>query len=127
MTDLEKAGLRISKSIREVIMKTLFALVLIAPLFSFAKNTETTSAAAETKVPVKEGYETLDMNQFKDLNRPSKSGGGVSFTSNCTSKSGVQHKETDAGYAACLREAQLDNSMGTKNGATPNVGIKLGD
>ncbi|KYG66820.1 hypothetical protein AZI86_07215 [Bdellovibrio bacteriovorus] len=104
-------------------MKILFALILIAPLFSFAQ-TETKN----TKVPVKEGYETMDMNQFKDLDRPTKPGGAsVKFSSNCVSKTGVQYKEQDSGYAACLREAQMDNAQGLKSGATPSMGVKFGD
>lgn len=70
-------------------MKTLLALLLIAPLFSLAKSVETKPESAATKVPVKEGYETLDMNQFKDLQRPTGKS-GVKFTTGCTSKSGVQ-------------------------------------
>lgn len=108
-------------------MKIFFALILITPLFSLAESTDSKSQHAE-KVPVKEGYETLDMNQFNDLNRPTKSGGAsVKFSSNCVSKTGVQYKEKDSGYAACLREAQMDNAQGLKNGATPNMGVKFGD
>ena len=104
-------------------MKIFFALILITPLFSFAKN-----EATGTKVPVKEGYETMDMNQFKDLDRPTKSGGtSVQFSSNCVSKTGVQYKEKDSGYAACLREADIDKAQGLKNGATPNMGVKFGE
>lgn len=103
-------------------MKALFALILIAPLFSFAQ-TETT----DTKVPVKDGYETMDMSQFKDLDRPTKSGANVKFSSRCTSKTGLKYKEQDSGYAACLREADHDKAQGIKKGATPDMGIKFGD
>lgn len=109
-------------------MKSLFTLLLFAPLIVFAKSTDTKSENTDTKVPVKEGYETLDMKQFNDLNRPTKSGGsGLKFSTNCTSKTGIQYKEGDSGYAGCLREAQMDNAQGLKNGASPNVDVKFGD
>lgn len=106
-------------------MKTVFTLLFCMPFLCFAKSPEK-SEIPETKVPVKEGYETMDMNQFKDLNRPSKSGPSVKFQIGCTSKSGVQYKEGDTGYEACLSEASGDNATGPKQGATP-VGIKFGE
>ena len=104
-------------------MKALFAFILMAPFLSYAK-TEIT----ETKVPVKEGYEKLDMNQFKDIQRPNKgAGSGVQFSTVCTSKSGVQYKPEDSGFETCLREADADKAQGLKSGATPNMGVKIGN
>ena len=128
MTAFLKTDLTSAKLFQRLQMKSLFILLLITPAFTLAKSPEPKSEITETRVPVKEGYETMDMNQFKNLDGGTKSGkSGVSFTSSCTGKNGVQFSEGQTGYDGCLREAQMDNSIGNKNGATPNFGVQLGD
>lgn len=108
-------------------MKYLIFLALFIPAALFAKDLKESKDAAETKVPVKEGYGTLNMDEFKDMNRPTSGKSGMTFTQTCKGKSGVEYKAGDHGYEACLREAQLDNTIGNKNGASPGVGVQFGN
>lgn len=108
-------------------MKMLIALILALPVFVFAKDTEKKAELQETKVPVKEGYGTMNMDEFKGMNKPTSSKSGVSFTQGCKGKTGIEYKESDPGYEGCLREAQMDNAAGNKNGSAPSMGVNFGN
>lgn len=104
-------------------MKFIIGLILLASPSVFAKD-----SLPESKVPVKEGYGTMNMDEFKGLNNQVKMPkSGVTFSQTCKGKSGVEYKATDNGYEACLREAQMDNTINNKNGAQPGMGVHIGN
>ncbi|MFZ4402507.1 MAG: hypothetical protein ACOYOK_00255 [Pseudobdellovibrionaceae bacterium] len=100
-------------------MKRLFFISFIISLQCLAAETK--------KIPVKAGYEKMDMEQFKDIGRgSSNSSSNMKFISKCKSKNGSEYKTGDKEFESCLREVELDKSSGLKNGASPSVGVSFG-
>ena len=106
-----------------------FGIVALVALShtSFANDGVTTVESQERKVPVKEGYQKLDLNQFKGLDTSQSAGRpGGHFSTGCKSKSGVESKAGDPGYESCLKEIELDQSARDNNGAKPSMSVTFG-
>lgn len=108
-------------------MKAILFLILLIPFFALAAEPVIAPVNDAAKVPVKDGFQTMDMNQFDKLSaQPSRSKAPVQFSSGCINKMGKEFKSGDLGYQACLQEAQTDAAAGSKNGASPSLGITIG-
>lgn len=108
-------------------MKLILFFTLFIPTLAFGKEPQKNNLPLhEGKVPVKEGYETLNMDEFKNVNQSVASKSGVTFSQTCRGRSGVEYKSNESGYESCLREAQLDNTHNNMNRVTPG-GIKVGN
>ncbi len=108
-------------------MKAILFLIYLVPSFCLAAEPVKEPAKDAAKIPVKDGFQTMDMNQFDKLNtNPSHNKTPVQVSSGCINKMGKEFKSGDLGYQACLQEAQTDAAAGSKNGASPSLGITLG-
>ncbi len=102
-------------------LNLIIALVLAAG-FAHAETKSTT-----TKKVDKDGYQVLDMNQFKDLDPNYKQKNPrVKVTSTCKTSTGAEYEAGNAGYDACLREAEANNISPKTDGTTPPAaGFKI--
>ncbi len=99
---------------------------LLIFLFSFSVNAEDSLKPTMQNDTSKDGFEVLDMNKFKGLNTKEKeSKSQVKFHSNCIKK-GIQYKTGDAGYEACLREAEMSATLKKDKGTAPSAGFTIG-
>ncbi|WP_374078091.1 hypothetical protein [Bdellovibrio bacteriovorus] len=81
------------------------------------------------KVPVKEGYETLDMSEYQAFEKtkvPSKKG-GTKFSTSCKDITGAEFKQGEAGYETCLGQVKPGKSSDKEPGNSMNVNMDLGD
>jgi hypothetical protein len=94
------------------------AVLLLVSIQGFAEEPK--------KVPVKEGYGTLDMSAYnKHTATQSDSGkSNISATTSCTDTAGMEHQQGDAAYDACLINAKPAN--GAIKSSKPGVGVKFG-
>lgn len=108
-------------------MKIISALIIfVYPLFIFAKDDLKKTDSKKT-ISEQDGYQTLDMNQFKGLDSNQPPGESkIKFSGGCKSKGGLEYKIRDAGYESCLREIEMDHSMENKNGAGRAAGFTIG-
>ncbi len=73
-----------------------------------------------------DGYERIDMSQFKEFEISSQKSAVKSI---CTSKSGVKYKQNQSGFENCLRQAELEKSS-QHSPSDPNstsVGVEYGE
>ena len=112
--------------------KILFVALVTGAVFStsaFAAN-ETNSGKSL------EGYETMDMGQFKDLSKAAAKS-GVHFQSQCTTESGAVISSTDSRFTECMSQSvnqmrlRKDNSQkaqglpGQQPGASVGISTDL--
>lgn len=96
--------------------------VLMTLLISFAVSTS--ALAEDKKVPVKEGYGTLDMSDYNKHSENQTSGKAkVTFTSSCTDTVGKEHKQGDSGFDSCLINSK---SPIDANKTNPQMNVKFG-
>ncbi len=85
------------------------------------------SMAVASKSKIRDdGYERIDMSQFKEFEISSQKSG---VKSTCTGKSGVKYKQNQNGFESCLKQAELEKSS-QHSPSDPNstsVGIEYGD
>ncbi|WP_347359625.1 hypothetical protein [Bdellovibrio sp.] len=87
---------------------------------------------ANVKVPVPEGFGTMEMEGMpSEVSQKSK----VKFSSSCTDITGRTIKQGDAGYETCLSDVKLksvnqkqsDNKNSTNPGPQMNMNFSVGD
>ena len=83
------------------------------------------TAASHSKIR-DDGYERIDMSQFKEFEISTSK---TAVKSICTTKSGIKYKQNQTGFDNCLRQAELEKSS-QHSPPDPNstsVGIEYGD
>lgn len=87
-------------------------------LFSTSCFAEVSSKVNEVsqKVPMKPGYETLNMDEFKNIDSTLNGANTkFNFKVGCRWKSGLEVKSTDVGYDSCMRELEADRMRGQRD------------
>lgn len=81
------------------------------------------------KVPVKEGYETLDMSEyqaFEQTKAPTKKS-DAKFSTSCKDITGAEFKQGQAGYETCLGQVKPGKTSDKEPGNSMNFNMDLGD
>jgi hypothetical protein len=60
----------------------------------------------------KDGYQKIDMNQFKDVNAPMKSKSSANLR--CRSQVGTEYRPTDPEFESCVKQNALDKAKSPK-------------
>ena len=105
-------------------MKSVFLTLLVLCLVQAVLASEVVTSTS-TKVPVKEGYETLDMTEYNKQSAAMNAGSGskVVVTTSCTDTVGKTHKQGELGYDSCLINAgNKGNSNSSQNQMNVNFG-----
>lgn len=107
-----------------------FMVIIFMLAFSCSGYSEETT----TKVPVPEGFGTMEMEGMPaELSKKAKS--KVTFSSSCIDITGRTIKEGEAGYETCLSDVKLkslnnskaDNSKSQNSGPQMNMNFNVGD
>ncbi|MNL23756.1 hypothetical protein D3C87_1451580 [compost metagenome] len=97
-------------------------LVLMALMVSFAASNS--AFAEDRKVPVKEGYGTLDMSDYNKHSRNQDAKRSkVTVSTSCTDTVGKEHKQGEMGYDSCLINAKNPVDANKTN---PQMNVKFG-
>ncbi len=107
-------------------MKIILAIFL-AVSFSGKIFADQTAAETAKKVPVKEGFAPMDMNQFKGISSGQPEGNSkIKIEGKCKTSSGAEIKVGDNGYDLCVRQSELDKANNKKSGAENTIGVTFG-
>lgn len=110
------------------VMKNFMVIVFMLA-FSCSGYSEETNG----KVPVPEGFGTMEMEGMPELSKESKS--KITFSSSCIDITGRTIKEGEAGYETCLSDVKLkslnnskaDKSKSQNSGPQMNMNFNVGD
>ena len=80
--------------------KILFVALVIGTVFSTSSFATTEATSGKSL----DGYETMDMGQFKDLNKAAMKS-GVHFQTQCTTPAGAVISSTDSRFSECMSQS----------------------